>query len=76
VLAVICAHRPRRGIPLDRLRDRVLFETAYVCGARASEVCGLYVEDLDLRVDDEHLRLHGKGNIQRTVLRHRRPHVP
>ncbi|MFI7479785.1 DJ-1/PfpI family protein [Nonomuraea sp. NPDC049646] len=26
---------------------RVLFETAYVCGARASEVCGLYVEDLD-----------------------------
>ncbi|MGW2151720.1 site-specific integrase [Nonomuraea bangladeshensis] len=45
VLAVICSRRPRKDLPLDRLRDRVLFETAYVCGARASEVCGLYVED-------------------------------
>ncbi|MGP3921050.1 tyrosine-type recombinase/integrase [Nonomuraea sp. 10N515B] len=51
-----------------RLRDRVLFETAYVCGARASEVCGLYVEDLDLRLDDEHVRIHGKGGSVRTVL--------
>jgi len=50
------------------LRDRVLFETAYVCGARASEVCGMYVEDLDLRPDDEHARLHGKGGTVRTVL--------
>ncbi|MET9243017.1 tyrosine-type recombinase/integrase [Nonomuraea sp. NPDC003709] len=61
VLAVICPRRPRKDLPLDRLRDRVLFETAYVCGARASEVCGLYVEDLDLRLDDEHVRVHGKG---------------
>ena len=50
------------------LRDRVLFETAYVCGARASEVCGMYVEDLDLRPDDEHARVHGKGGAVRTVL--------
>ena len=50
------------------LRDRVLFETACVCGARASEVCGMYVEDLDLRPDDEHARLHGKGGTVRTVL--------
>ena len=41
VLAVICSRRPRKDLPLDRLRDRVLFETAYVCGARAAEVCGL-----------------------------------
>ncbi|MEU6719520.1 site-specific integrase [Nonomuraea sp. NPDC046802] len=34
VLAVICSRRPRKDLPLDRLRDRVLFETAYVCGAR------------------------------------------
>ncbi|MFI9842462.1 tyrosine-type recombinase/integrase [Nonomuraea sp. NPDC051941] len=61
VLAVICSRRPRKETPLDRLRDRVLFETAYVCGARASEVWGLYVEDLDLRLDDEHVRIHGKG---------------
>ncbi len=46
----------------------MLFETAYVCGARASEVCGLYVEDLDLRLDDEHVRIHGKGGSVRTVL--------
>jgi integrase/recombinase XerC/integrase/recombinase XerD len=46
----------------------VLFETAYVCGARASEVCGLYIEDLDLRLDDEHVRVHGKGGSVRTVL--------
>ncbi|MCG5213470.1 tyrosine-type recombinase/integrase [Streptosporangium soli] len=68
VLAVICSRRPRKETPLDRLRDRVLFETAYVCGARASEVCGLHVEDLDLRLDDEHVRIHGKGGSMRTVL--------
>ena len=68
VLAVICSRRPRKDVPLGRLRDRVLFETAYVCGARAAEVCGLYVEDLDLRPDDEHVRIHGKGGTVRTVL--------
>src|SRR5260370_5206318 len=68
VLAAICPRRPRKDIALDRLRDRVLFETAYVCGARAAEVCGLYVADLDLRPDDEHARVHGKGGTVRTVL--------
>ena len=28
----------------------------------------MYVEDLDLRPDDEHARLHGKGGSVRTVL--------
>jgi integrase/recombinase XerD len=65
VLAVICSRRLRKDVALDRLRDRVLFETAY---ARAAEVCGLYVEDLDLRPDDEHVRIHGKGGTVRTVL--------
>jgi integrase/recombinase XerD len=51
VFDVICTRRPRKDLPLARLRDRVLFETAYVCGARAAEVCGLYVEDFDLRLD-------------------------
>lgn len=68
VLDRICARRPRKNIPLDVLRDRVLFETAYVCGARASEVCELYVEDFDLALDDEHVRIHGKGGSVRTVL--------
>ncbi|WP_219519948.1 tyrosine-type recombinase/integrase [Nonomuraea ceibae] len=31
-------------------------------------MCGLYVEDLGLRLDDEHVRLHGKGGSARTVL--------
>jgi integrase/recombinase XerD len=68
VLDAICSRRPRKDVPLGVLRDRVLFETAYVCGARASEVCGMYVEDLDLRPDDEHARIHGKGGTVRTVL--------
>jgi len=55
-------------VPVGVLRDRVLFEAACVCGARASEVCAMYVEDLDLRPDDEHARLHGKGGTVRTVL--------
>ncbi len=68
VLSVICSRRPRKDVPMDRLRDRVLFETAYTCGSRAAEACGLYVEDLDLRLDDEHVRIHGKGGTVRTVL--------
>lgn len=51
VLSAICPRRPRKDLPMDRLRDRVLFETIYVCGARAGEVCSLYVEDLDLRLE-------------------------
>jgi integrase/recombinase XerD len=68
VLGAICSRWPRKDVPLGVLRDRVLFETAYACGARASEVCGMYVEDLELRPDDEHARVHGKGGTARTVL--------
>ena len=68
MLNAICSRRPRKDVPVDVQRDRVLFETAYTCGARASEVCGMYVEDLDLRLDDEHARIHGKGGTVRTVL--------
>ncbi len=28
----------------------------------------MYIEDLDLRLDDEHARVHGKGGTVRTVL--------
>ncbi len=75
VLSAICSRRPRKDVPLGVLRDRVLFETAYTCGARASEVCGMHVEDLDLRLDDEHARVHGKGGTVRTVLLDDRGHV-
>jgi integrase/recombinase XerD len=63
-------------VPLGVLRDRVLFETTYVCGARAAEVCGLDIEDFDLRQDDEHVRIHGKGGTVRTVLLDDRGYVP
>src|SRR5271165_3790678 len=75
VLDAICSRRPRKDVPLGVLRDRVLFETAYTCGARASEVCGMHVEDLDLRLDDEHARVHGKGGTVRTVLLDDRSYV-
>ncbi|WP_406314612.1 tyrosine-type recombinase/integrase [Streptosporangium sp. NBC_01639] len=68
VLNAICSRRPRKDLPLDRLRDRVLFETIYVCGARAAETCVLDIEDFELRQDDEHVRIHGKGGTVRTVL--------
>jgi integrase/recombinase XerC/integrase/recombinase XerD len=68
VLDAICARRPRKSVPIDVLRDRLLFETAYQCGTRATEACGLYVEDFDLTLDDEHVRVHGKGGSVRTVL--------
>jgi integrase/recombinase XerD len=35
----------------------------------------MYVEDLDLRPDDEHARVHGKGGTVRTVLLDDRGHV-
>lgn len=73
-LGVICSRRPRKDVPLDVLRGQVLFETAYVCGARASEVCGTHVEDLDLRLD-EHARVHGKSGTIRTVLLDERGYV-
>lgn len=75
MLGAICSRRPRKDVPIDVLRDRALFETAYTCGARASEVCGMYVEDLDLQLDDEHARVHGKGGTVRTVLLDDRGHV-
>ena len=67
VLAVICTRRPRKDIQLDPLRHRMLIETAHVCGARAAQVCGLHVEDLDLRLDDEHVRIHGEDGTVPTV---------
>ncbi|MCL2580993.1 MAG: tyrosine-type recombinase/integrase [Streptosporangiales bacterium] len=68
VLAAICSRRPRKDVPLAVLRDRVLFETMYATGSRAEEACGIYVDDLDLTLDDEHVRIHGKGGTVRTVL--------
>lgn len=40
VFATLCPRRPRKDPPLDRLRDRLLFETAYVRSARAGYTTG------------------------------------
>lgn len=59
ILAVIPANQPR-----DRLLFRLMFET----GLRVSEALALYVEDLDLTLDDEHVIVQGKGGKRRTIL--------
>ena len=50
--------------PRDRLLLRLMFET----GIRIDEALHIHVEDLDLRRDDEHLTVIGKGKKQRTLL--------
>lgn len=55
-------------IPKHKLRDRVLFTLIASTGLRASEALGVYVEDLTLTPDDEHLTVTAKGGRQRTLL--------
>jgi len=52
------------GTPMT-LRDRALLELIYGTGARISEAVGLDVDDVDL--DDEAVRLRGKGGKERII---------
>lgn len=56
------------AIPATQARDRLLFRLIAETGLRVSEALGLYVEDLDMTPDDEHLRVKGKGGRHRTLL--------
>jgi len=47
------------------LRDRAILEVLYGCGLRVSELCGLDTGDLYL--DEEVLRVFGKGSKERIV---------
>ena len=55
-------------IPANHRRDRLLFRLIFETGLRVGEALHLYVEDLDMTLDDEHIRVLGKGGKRRTVL--------
>ncbi len=46
-------------------RDRAILEILYGCGIRVSELCGLNIEDLDLR--EGLIKVRGKGSKERIV---------
>ena len=55
-------------IPARQRRDHLLFHLIATTGLRIGEALSLYVEDLDMTPDDEHLRVVGKGQRPRTIL--------
>ncbi len=57
-----------KAIPAEHLRDRLFFRLLAQTGLRVSEGLSLYVEDLDLPLDNEHLTVVGKGGKRRTIL--------
>lgn len=62
----LAAEAPKLGRPVDRVlchRDVAILETIYSCGLRASELCGLRVEDVDAR--EGLVRVRGKGKKER-----------
>jgi site-specific recombinase XerD len=57
-----------KAIPARCQRDRLFFRLLLETGLRVSEGLSLYVEDLDLSLDNEHLTVVGKGSKRRTIL--------
>lgn len=55
-------------IPAHHLRDQLLFKLIFETGLRISEALSLYIDDLDLAIDDEHITVVGKGRQRRTIL--------
>ncbi|HEY1349557.1 MAG TPA: tyrosine-type recombinase/integrase [Ktedonobacteraceae bacterium] len=57
-----------KALPASHLRDRLFFRLLAETGLRVSAGLCLYVEDLDLSLDNEHLAVVGKGGKRRTIL--------
>lgn len=55
-------------IPKSGHRDRLLFRLLFETGLRVGEALGIYIEDLSLTTDDEHINVLGKGGKRRSVL--------
>ena len=62
------AERILAVIPAKQTRDQLLFCLIFETGLRIGEALQLYVEDLDMTLDDEHIYVWGKGGKRRTVL--------
>src|SRR2546421_6462995 len=60
VLAAICPRPATQGPPDGPATRPGAVRDDLRLRRPAGEVWGLYVEDLDLRLDDEHVRIHGK----------------
>lgn len=56
------------AIPAKCPRDQIFFRLLLETGLRISEGLSLYVEDLDLSLDNEHLTVVGKRGKRRTIL--------
>jgi integrase/recombinase XerD len=57
-----------KTIPAKCQRDQLFFRLLLETGLRISEGLSLYVEDLDLSLDNEHLTIVGKRGKRRTIL--------
>ena len=57
-----------KAIPAKCQRDQLFFRLLLETGLRISEGLSLYVEDLDLSLDNEHLTIVGKRGKRRTIL--------
>jgi site-specific recombinase XerD len=56
------------AIPAEHLRDCIFFCLLSETGLQVSEGLSLYMENLDLLLDNEHPIVVGKGGKRRTVL--------